>query len=379
MTGVSAHMTGVVRWIVCGMLVVASAGPASAQTSSDEAGGGADQATPPPPRNDFPYGVLLADIGNAPRAAEAGFRVMASTVSWRRTEPARGQYPFEQTDQWGQTAPNDVTNLINAARGNGMRFGFRLIDPPDWAGGSPAHVTPADLEDYVFHVLRYAHDSLAYFELFNEQNLPFEWGGAPDPAAYARLMAAAYRGAKRADASIPVISAGPSQRTGGRGGSMEDVDWLDGFLQAGGGASIDALGVHAYLGNLGAGADASWTPLCFRQVEEFRGVMQRDGASQSMYITEFGALEDTPNDLGQFNWMKLPPDQRANDLVDAFHRANADYSFIRGATVFNLDHAVVGTIPPSSEQFWFSLLNPDRSPRAAFARIQQARASGELP
>jgi hypothetical protein len=77
--------------------------------------------------------------------------------------------------------------------------------------------------------------------------------------------------------------------------------------------------------------------------------------------------------------MKLPPDQRANDLIDAFHRANADYAWIEGATVFNLDHAVVGSVPPTSEQFWFSLLNPDRSPRAAFSRIQQARASGELP
>jgi hypothetical protein len=114
-------------------------------------------------------------------------------------------------------------------------------------------------------------------------------------------------------------------------------------------------------------------------VEEFRGVMQRHGASQPMYITEFGALEDTPMDLGQFTWMKLPPDVRASDLVDAFRRANADYPWIGGATLFNLDYAAVGSIPPTSEQFWFSLLNPDRSPRAAFTRFQQARASGDLP
>jgi polysaccharide biosynthesis protein PslG len=370
-------MTGVLPWIVCALLLMVSIGPTMAQTSPDESG--APNAVPPQPRSDFPYGVLLADIGNAPRAAEAGFRVMASTVSWRRTQPSRGQYPFEQTDQWGQTAPNDVTNLINAARGNGMKFGFRLIDPPDWAGGSPAHVNPADLEEYAYHVVRYSHDALAYFELFNEQNLPFEWGAAPDPAGYARLIAAAYRGAKRADPSIPVISAGPSQRTGGRDGSMEDVDWLEGFLQTGGGESIDALGVHAYLGSFEPGVDPSCTPLCFRQVEEFHGVMQRHGLNQSMYITEFGALEDAPNDLGQFNWMKLPSDQRANNLVDAFRRANTDYPWMSGATVFNLDHAVIGSIPPTSEQFWFSLLNPDRSPRAAFTRIQQARAGGELP
>ena len=66
-------------------------------------------------------------------------------------------------------------------------------------------------------------------------------------------------------------------------------------------------------------------------------------------------------------------------VVDAFRRANVAYPWIVGATVFNLDHAAAGSIPSASEQFWFSLLNPDRSPRAAFSRIQQARASGELP
>jgi polysaccharide biosynthesis protein PslG len=330
-------------------------------------------------RPGFPYGVLVADIGNAPRAREAGFRVMATTVSWKRTEPSRGQFPFEHTDQWGQTAPNDVTNVITAARNNGMQFGFRLIDPPDWAGGTPARVEPADLEDYVYHVVRYAHDSLAYFELFNEQNLPSEWGAAPDPAGYARLMAAAYRGAKRADPSVPVISAGPSQRTGGRGGSMEDVDWLDRFLSAGGGASVDAVGVHAYMGSFDASVDPSCSPLCFGQVQEFRAVMDRHADSGPMYITEFGALEDTPIDLGQYNWMKLPSDARAEHLVNALRAANADYPWMAGATMFNLDYAAAAWIPATSEQSWFSLLNPDKSPRPAFLRIQQARQSGDLP
>lgn len=362
------------------MLLLVSAGPSAAQTSSDD-------TTEPQPdqgpsvdlRSDFPYGVLLADIGNAPLASEAGFRVMATTVSWKRTQPTRGAYPFEQTDQWGQTAPNDITNLITAATRNNMKFGFRLIDPPDWAGGSPARVAPADLEDYVYHVVRYAHASLAYFELFNEQNLPSEWGGPPDPAGYARLLAAAYRGAARADASVPVISAGPSQRTGGRDGTMEDADWLNGFLQAGGASSITALGVHAYLGSFDPSTDASCTPLCFRQVEQFRAIMEQDGAAElPMYITEFGTLEDTSRDLGQFNWMKLSSDARADYLVRSLRMANS-YPWIHGATVFNLDYAAAGWIPPASEQSWFSLLNADKSPRPAFSRIQQARQSGDLP
>ena len=364
------------RWLLAAVLAVASLSSVSAQTGPD------DESEPSAPtsseaRPGFPYGVLVADIGSAPRAQAAGFRVMASTVSWSRTEPSRGQYPFEQQDQYGRTAANDVTNLINAASANGMKFGFRLIDPPGWAGGAPARVNPADLEDYAFHVVRYAHGALAYFELFNEQDLVSEWGGPPDPAGYARLIAAAARGVKRADPSIPVINAGPSQRTGGRDGSLEDVDWLDGFLQAGGASSVDALGVHAYLGGFDPGTDPSCEPLCFREVEQFRAVMDRHGDGQPMYITEFGALENTPIGLGQFDWMKLPADQRAGYLVKALQMADT-YPWMAGATLFNLDYAAAGR-PPTSEQFWFSLLDESRAGRPAYSRISQARASGELP
>jgi hypothetical protein len=41
--------------------------------------------------------------------------------------------------------------------------------------------------------------------------------------------------------------------------------------------------------------------------------------------------------------------------------------------------ATVGYIPPTSAQHWFSLLNPDKSPRQAFIAIRDARQSGTLP
>ena len=65
-------------------------------------------------------------------------------------------------------------------------------------------------------------------------------------------------------------------------------------VTTGGASSIDALGVHAYLGSFEPSVDAGCTPLCFGQVEEFRAVMQRHGATRPLYITEFGALESDP-------------------------------------------------------------------------------------
>ena len=82
-------------------------------------------------------------------------------------------------------------------------------------------------------------------------------------------------------------------------------------------------------------------------------------------------------DLGPYAWMELPANSRADYLVQALHMASAEYPWLLGATVFNLDYA--SNMPKTSERGWFSLLNADRSPRLAFTRIQQARASGYLP
>jgi len=339
------------------------------------------QPVPQQLRSDFPYGILVGERSNAPLANAAHFRVMAATLSWSNTEPNRGQFRFEEHDKFGQIAANDLTNLVDAATKNNLKLAVRLIDPPAWAGGSPSHVQPGDLREYVAHLVTYAGPALAYFELFNELNLGFEWGGAPDPAAYARLTAAAHEGIRSADPSarIPLVSAGPAQRTGGHGDPMEDVDWLAVFLDAGGKTSVDAIGTRAYLGNFDPEADpSSCVPLCFREIEQFRMLAQQHGATQDFYITEFGALETTPNDLGDFNWMKLAPDQRAANLVKALHMANANYPWVRGATVFNLDAATLQGASASTAPYWFGLLNSDRSTRLAYDRIRQAREAGQL-
>lgn len=327
----------------------------------------------------FAYGTILTSLDDARLAHDGGFNLMSAYVAWSSVEPTRGQYVFEQHDKWGQTSPNDLTNVINAARSNNLKVGLRLDSPPAWAGGAVYTLDPADVQDYVYHAVKYAGGTIAYVEVFNEMNLPLEWGTSPvDPAAYERILAGASIGAHQADPNVLVVSAAPSQRTGGLGGTMEDVDWLNALYDAGGAAYFDALGMHAYIGNQDPGADpTACTPMCFRDLELYRAVMeQRGDAAKRGVITEFGALEQTSVDLGQYAWMELPSDMRAQYLVQALHMASTQYTWLLGATVFNLDYA--GGMPTSSERPWFSLLNADKSPRAAYTMIQQARASGYL-
>jgi hypothetical protein len=165
---------------------------------------------------------------------------------------------------------------------------------------------------------------------------------------------------------------------------MEDVEWLNGLYDAGGAAFFDALGVHAYLGSYDPSTDPSCTPMCFRDVELYRAVMQQHGDSAKHgLITEMGALEQTPIDLGQYTWMELPAATRADYLVRALRMANAQYPWLLGATVFNLDYAATNNLPPTSERYWFSLMTRSTGnglvPTLAYTRIKDARSSGYLP
>src|SRR5690349_14928992 len=76
------------------LVSVASAAPAGAEQQ-------------PAARTGFGYGVILNDLPDAPLAHAAGVTTMSAYVAWSAIEPTRGQFRFEQKDQWGGTAPND--------------------------------------------------------------------------------------------------------------------------------------------------------------------------------------------------------------------------------------------------------------------------------
>jgi hypothetical protein len=338
----------------------------------------------PRPAGQFVYGTHFAALDHAALASQDGFRLMWAYVPWQQIEPERGTFLFRKQDKWGKPLPNALSNVISGAADANMKLILRVVEVPGWAGGNPAHLDPNDLESYLYETVRYGHGTIQYVEVFNEVNLPYEWGGAPDPAAYARLLAAANRGVKRADPNVAVISAAPSQRTGGLGGSMEDVDWLNGLYQAGAASSFDLLGMHAYLGSFAPETDPGLcSPMCFRDVERFRDVMLRNGdSSKQAFITEMGVLAQTSNDLGPYAWMELPADARGEYLVRALQMANGNYPWIRGAMVFNFDYATVPWNSPTSEKTWFSLTTNSGSElveSSALQRFKQARGSGALP
>lgn len=318
------------------------------------------------------HGVIVDTTNpNSMRLArEAGFTHAKMVLYWPRLESSPGR-PL-----WLDTKENDLDNVLKAAATQNMPLVLRVDEVPGWAGGSPGGADLGVVERFYAAMATYAGGRVVAYEILNEPNLAFEWGGPPSAAAYTAFLQAAYRGVKAGNPSAIVIGGGPSPNTGGFGGTIEDTDFLNGMYAAGAKGYMDALGVHNYGGNTEPERDPSTCGICFRRAELYRRLMERNGdAGTPVWATEFGWLMDPGFGLGQYDWMKVSPEQQGDYLVRSFRYAKANWPWMRGMLVSNLD---ASTSPyhqgPEDGLPWFAMLNADYTPRPAWEMFRQMRA-----
>ncbi|MCB0107936.1 MAG: SH3 domain-containing protein, partial [Caldilineaceae bacterium] len=154
-----------------------------------------------------------------------GFNWVKQQIEWRVFEPSQGQIGF-----------GDMDLIINAAAGSGVNVLFSVVNSPAWAresgfdgnvGGPPAD--PNTYASFVGQVAgKYCNTSLKAIEVWNEQNLHYEWGNKPlNASEYVNLLAAAYNAIKGACPSMTVIS-GALTPAGNNGGlAMDDFTYLE--------------------------------------------------------------------------------------------------------------------------------------------------------
>jgi hypothetical protein len=299
-------------------------------------------------------------------ASDAGFTHAKMIIFWPRLEPSKGRF------SWSDTHENDLDNVIKAARAEDMTLIVRVDGVPDWAGGSPAKVDPDHVQRFYEAMAAKGKGVIAGYEILNEPNLPFEWGGPPSPSGYAAFLKAAYKGVKKADPDAIVIGGGVSPNTGGFGGTMEDFDFLRGIYAAGARGHMDALSVHNYGGNFEPEQDPGSCGICFRRAELYRQIMVEAGDSATkVWSTEFGWLMDPGRDMGQYDWMKVSAEKQADYLVRSFRYAAKNWSWMGGMLISNLDASTSGYhTDPQNGLPWFAILNKDHSPRPAYKALK---------
>jgi hypothetical protein len=225
-------------------------------------------------------GVVLADsfsphVGDLKALGTHWVRVFAT---WPDLEPARGDY-----------SANWIANYERLFRElpSGTKVIVDVVAPQWETGSSNEHTPPANPEDYAAFVgglaQRFGPRVTAY-ELWNEEDSPGWWTGAPDPAAYAALLQASYPVIKSAEPNATVL-------VGGLTGS--DYPFLEALYQDGAKGYFDAVAVHTDTAcnivspySFLRENDGRMMPDSFLAYREVHNVMLANGDDKPIWMTE---------------------------------------------------------------------------------------------
>ncbi|MFK7803854.1 MAG: hypothetical protein AB8G95_19635 [Anaerolineae bacterium] len=318
---------------------------------------------------------------------EMGFGWVKQHFSWRDIEPAeKGVYDWWRPDQIVEASTNYNTKLL-----------VRIDRAPLWAviayEEQGIKVTenqpPAELQDFFDFcgalAERYKGQVHAW-QIWNEPNLSREWGDlTPDPAGYVALLEGCYTAIKAADPDAVIVSAGLAPTGTGPPAAMPDDRYLREMYAAGGADYFDVLGLNAP----GFKAAPEVSPdeaennpdldvgnnrrFVFRHVEDMRQIMIENGdAATQIAILEMGWTTDTRPETG-YEWHAVTQEQQADYLVRAYSYAEENWSPWIGlmTTIYFSDVAWT----EDNEQFWWSLTEPDGTPRPAYYALKEMRDS----
>jgi LysM repeat protein len=269
----------------------AAAADAAPPPASGDALAGAAVPAAPPPRPaaaGFGYGVQVHAPGGDQRVVDLtkgmGFNWIKQQVEWQAYEGSKGSTNFSGLD-----------NLVNQANAAGINVLLSIVKAPAWArppdtdssvAGPPAN--PQDMADFMGAMAAHFQGRVKAYEIWNEQNLHYEWGNEPLSAQrYVQLLCATYRAIKANDGGALVIS-GALTPTGVNDGvrAIDDVTYLSQMVRAGVNSCSDGIGAHPSGYNNPATVGVGWTTAAEPQFKGhrsfyFRGTIARSGRRSS--------------------------------------------------------------------------------------------------
>jgi hypothetical protein len=287
-----------------------------------------------------------------------------------------------------------IDRLVDGANANGINVLLSVVKAPGWARpkGDTDQGPPADVNTYAAFVgamaERYRGRVKAY-EIWNEQNLYYEWGGRGNKlnaARYVELLRAAYNAIKSKDPGAVVVS-GALTPTGWNDGdtAIDDRVYLEQMYQAGLARYCDAVGAHP--SGYNNPPDADWTsyrdpttgrakghPSWFFRgtMESYRNIMIKYGdGGKRIWPTEFGWASVEGLGVGPANGYEYAADnsegEQAQFIVRAYQMGRS-WGWVGPMFLWNLNFGPVSGA--RDEKAAFGIVRPDWSPRAAFAALR---------
>lgn len=224
------------------------------------------------------------------------------------------------------------------------------------------------IDDYTAWVAALAAAGADAIEVWREPNVDRSWAGDIDPAAYTRLLCAAYKAIKEANPQTYVISAAPVPTGWFKGCSAagcDDLPWLAGLYAAGAAQCMDYIGAQyvsgatspsARTGHPGAAGDDYHSWYFLPQTEAY---YQAFHGTRQLFYTALGyaSQEGVPAFSTPFAWAKgITNAQQAEWLAEAVQLA-LDSEMVRGIMIWNIDFKRYGSDP----QDGYAIVRPDDS------------------
>lgn len=339
----------------------------------------------------FGYGLQAHMIGtNIERIVTATrdleFNWLKQQVRWSTTEPEPGQFTWQELDLIVERATYGDVNLL-----------FSVVTTPDWAreAGFDSGVDgpPADygaLASFMEALAsRYCGTAVKAVEVWNEQNLHYEWGNLPLVAQdYINLLAPSSAAIRGACPSMYIVSGALTPAGDVPGKAVDDFSYLEQMMQAGVAQYVDAIGAHPSGYNVPALTD--WQDACaaivqsgnsfngacdtphhswsFRStMEGYRSISQNYGVDLPIWPTEFGwaaggAYHDAylyAND-NDFN-------EQAEWTVQAFELMKS-WGWVAPPILWNLNFRVIAD---QTERAQWGIVNNDWSPLPVYTALQE--------
>ncbi len=331
--------------------------------------------TKPPPTR-VQLGLNLSDLGKSYLVRDLGFTWVKSFIDWSGIEgQEKGQYDWIDPD-----------NIVKACGSQGLKILMRVQWTPDWARppetiSSHPPNDPQDFADFMRAVASRYRGQVAAYEIWNEPNLNYEWGmRPPNPAEYVALLQAVYPAIKEADPDALVMAGGLSTTGGGGEGAMGDLDYIQGIYDAGGRGYFDALSSHPYGFGHDPDYEDQWGLFFSRVVAQHEVMAANNDGETPLWITEVGWVLESGWDLGEHQKWVVSEEQQAEYLVRACYKANDEWPWAGAIFLFNLDFSSVPWYESQQIMRWYSIINPDRSPRLAYTRLRMmVRGIGGQP
>ncbi len=359
------------------------------------------QNNPAPPQNNppapgpsqpgfFGYGIQIDPGGSMPYAVN---QTKALGFGWIKTQIP---YMYYIGSDCRSIDFGTMDRIVNTATAGGLRVLFSIVKAPQCArpAGDTDNGPPSDPNTSAAFVgavaARYAGKGMAY-EIWNEENLYYEWGGLGgkiSASRYMTLLKAAYAAIKAADPSAIVVSGAPTP-TGVNDGNIgvDDIAYLQQMYANGLKNYSDAIGAHP--SGYNCPADADWRTVtnstasfrgpfdnrshswCFRgTIEGYRNVMTANGdGSKRIWATEFGWATVEGLGVGPATGYGYAADntqaQQAQWITQAY-QIGKNSGYMGVMFLWNLNY----NNPPGDEKSAFSILYANGGARPAFGALQ---------